>query len=76
MVNSGHKTSPAPSDSLTTIVKFIMQVYGPSWFTIKKAQKFTQGPAVLFQQMILIKTQSDDVQNIVKKVVQRNAFFA
>ena len=53
-----------------------MQVFEPSWFTIKKAQKLKQGPAVLFQQMVLIKTQSEDVQNIVKPVVQRNAYFA
>ena len=53
-----------------------MQVYGPSWFSIKKSNKFTNGPALLFQQMMLIKTQSKDVQETVKPVVQRNAFMA
>jgi hypothetical protein len=66
----------APSDGLRKIIRFIMQVYGPSWFAIKKAQKFTSGPALLFQQMALIKTQPEDVQELVKPVVQRNAYLA
>ena len=65
-----------PSDGLRKIVRFITQVYGPSWFAIKKAGTFTKGPALLFQQMVLIKTQPEDVQRLVKPVVQRNAYMA
>jgi len=66
----------APSDGLRKIVRFIQQVYGPSWFAIKKTPKFTNGPALLFQQMLHIKSQPEDVQEDVKPVVQRNAFVA
>lgn len=66
----------APSDGLRKIVRFIMQVYGPSWFAIKKASKFTNGPALLFQQITLIKTQPQDVQDLVRPTVQRNAYMA
>ena len=63
-----------PSDGLRKIVRFIQQLYGPSWFAIKKSPKFTNGPALLFQQMMYIKSQPEDVQEDVKPVVQRNAF--
>ena len=51
-------------------------MYGPCWFAIKKAKKFTSGPALLFHQMTLIKTQTEDVQEMAKPAVQRNAFMA
>ena len=44
----------APSDGLRKIVRYIMQVYGPIWFSIKKAKSLTYGPALLFKQMVLI----------------------
>ena len=47
-----------------------------SWFAIKKARKFTSGPALLYHQMTLIKTQTEDVQEMAKPAVQRNAFMA
>ena len=65
-----------PSDGLRKIVRFIQQVYGPSWFAIKKTPKYTGGPDLLFQQMMHIKSQPEDVQKVVKPVVQRNAFMA
>ena len=64
------------NEALRKIVRFILQVYGPCWFSIKKAKKFTLGPSLLFYQMNLIKTQSQDVQEMAKPVVQRNAFMA
>ena len=37
----------APSDGLRTIVRYIMRVHGPIWFSIEKAKSFTDGPALL-----------------------------
>jgi len=35
---------------------------GPFWFDIKKARKFSSGPALLFQQMVMIKqTQPEEI---------------
>ena len=65
-----------PTEQLRKIVRFILQVYGPCWFAIKKAKKITSGPALLFHQMTLIKTQTEDVQEMAKPAVQRNAFMA
>ena len=38
--------------------------------------QFTSGPALLYHQMTLIKTQTEDVQEMAKPAVQRNAFMA
>ena len=65
-----------PSSGLRSVVRFIMQVYSPSWFKIKSNSKFTSGPANLFLQMRLIKDQPMDVKETVMRVVQRNAYFA
>ena len=64
------------SEELRKIVRFILQVYGSCWFAIKKAKKFTSGPALLYHQMTHIKTQTEDVQEMAKPAVQRNAFMA
>ena len=66
----------SPSSGLRSVVRFIMQVYSPSWFKIKSNSKFTSGPANLFLQMRLIKDQPMDVKETVMRVVQRNAYFA
>ena len=58
------------------MVKYIVQVYGPTWFNIKKHPKFTNGPKLLFEKMNLINHQTTEVQDIVKKHVQHNAYFA
>ena len=66
-----------PTSSLIKITSFIVQVYVPMWFKIKENNKFWHGPANLFHQMKLItSTQSEDIQEISKKVVQNNAYFA
>lgn len=40
---------PEPSANFKKIVKFIMQVYAPSWFNIKTNNDFFKGPAIIFQ---------------------------
>ena len=66
-----------PCCGLNKVVKYIVQVYGPSWFAIKCKPKFTAGPSHLFNKLKLIRdTQSMEVQNIVKKHIQRNAYLS
>ena len=65
-----------PSEALKKIVKFIVQVYSPSWFKIKSESKFTSGPSNLFYQMKLVQNQPEEAQNVVKPVIQRNGYFA
>lgn len=65
-----------PSEGLKTVVHFIMQVYAPQWFLIKKTKKFTLGPNAIFKAIQLINTQPDSVKVVVKPVVQHNGWFA
>ena len=65
-----------PTTGLKLVTRYIVQVYAPSWFNIKTRSKFTSGPSHLFQQMKLLLTQSEDVQKVVKCVIQRNGLFA
>ena len=66
-----------PNSNLIKIVSFCVQVYVPMWFLIKQKHNFWHGPSNLFEQMKLIKsTQSEEVQEVAMKTVQRNAFFA
>ena len=71
-----YTVTPHPSPGLKQIVMYIVQVYVPGWFQIKSHSKFTSGPANLFYQMCLINSQSLATQSVVKRVVQRNAYFA
>jgi len=68
--------SENPSPSLLEIVKFVVQVYVVMWFEIVKKPAFTMGSRHLFLTMRLIKTQSEEVQIIAKRVLQHNAYFA
>ena len=66
-----------PGPGLIKIVCYVVQVYCPVWFLIKQKHHFKHGPSHLYEQMRLIRTtQSLEVQEVAKKAVQRNAFFA
>ena len=54
------------------VVKFSV----PMWFQIKKHSYMTDGPHNTFVCLQLLKHLNDTEINIVKEVVQRNAFFA
>ena len=67
MILYTRKDNPTPG--LKKFVKYVVQVYCPIWFLIKKNSKFTSGPSHLFTLMKLIKTQSKEVQTVVMPVV-------
>ena len=46
------------------------------WFAIKCHSKVTKRPGHLFQLIQKVKQQPEDVQEIVKPHIQRNAYFA
>ena len=65
-----------PSKGLKLVVKYIVQVYSVIWFKIKRESKFTSGPSHLYTLIKLVKTQSLEVQGVVKPAIQRNAYLA
>lgn len=64
-----------PSPELVQIIKFIQQVYAPSWFDIKSHDDFLQGPKLVFNVLQRTKALGDEVAlNIVKTKIQKFAF--
>ena len=61
---------------LNKIVHFIMTNYGPMWFAIKLRPLITDAPKHLFLQTKLLQLLPEDVLNIVKPYVTRNAYNA
>lgn len=65
-----------PSSSLIEIVRYIMTVYAPIWFKVKKNSSFTEGAKHFFEMMRLSQTLPKRCKTIINKVLHRNAFFA
>ena len=65
-----------PSNELCSLTQFIQQVYAPVWFRVKAKPQFWCGAVHQFYMMTLVRSQSESIQNVVRPVIQRNAYFA
>jgi len=65
-----------PSSKLIDLVQYIMNVYIPVWFSIKKNNSMTDGSRHFFKLMKYSQSMTQKVRVIVNRVLQRNAFFA
>ena len=68
-----------PSSVLTDLVQYIMNVYIPVWFSVKKHNNFTEGASHFFKLLNFSRNltkRAKRVRDVVNKVLQRNAFFA
>ena len=65
-----------PDQNLRNIVSYILKVYAPAWFLIRKENNFVMGPEHIFKKMEVVRQLGEEVQQIVKPVIQRNAWFA
>ena len=57
-------------------MSYIVKVYSPAWFQIRRENNFIKGPEHLFKKMIIVRQMGEDVQRVVKPVNNRNAWFA
>ena len=64
-----------PSNQLQRIVNMVVKFSVPRWFQIKRHSYMIDGPHNTFVCLQLLKHLNDTEINIVKEVVQRNAFF-
>ena len=69
-------STPVPSDKLICIVNYIMKVYVPMWFMIKRQTKCIYGAQHVFETIKIIQNLRNDIKTIVLPCVQRNAYFA
>lgn len=65
-----------PSDSLSTLVNYIMKVYAPFWFRVKLKPSCAEGARHLFEFIVSCRFLPGNIQKIIHPVIQRNAFFA
>ena len=66
----------SPSPNKRKLIEYIQKVYVPAWFIIKSHTNIQHGAKNVFSLMQLVKTQPKEIQDIAKKYVQINAFFA
>ena len=64
-----------PSVKLEKVVSFILNVYGPSWFHIKKHNSCQDGAKNFFFLLQLCQQLPNEDRNIVLPVLQNNAYF-
>ena len=69
-------STPSPDRNLKAITHFIVTNYGPNWFAIKTHPTITDAPKHIHHATQLTKCLPDDVVNIVKPFIMRNAYFA
>ena len=61
--------------TLSTIVHFILTNYYPMWFSIKCESRLIDGPVQFLKAVKLLAIATDDVQEIVRPVIQRVSFY-
>lgn len=65
-----------PTPELYVLVKYILNVYAPVWFNIKRNWKCINGPSNLYKLIKESRYLSDDHRKIVDESIQRNGYFA
>uniref|UniRef100_A0A8D9A187 Uncharacterized protein n=2 Tax=Cacopsylla melanoneura TaxID=428564 RepID=A0A8D9A187_9HEMI len=69
-------SSNDPSETLKTLATFIMKVYGPMWFAIKKMSSCFDGPKHLVDTIRKSRYLDDNLKKVVDPVIQRNGFYS
>lgn len=65
-----------PTENLKKLVKFIANVYAPTWFDIKKNKSCVEGAKHLFKFIKRTAYLKGEDKKIVEKSIQQNGFFA
>ncbi|XP_047138681.2 uncharacterized protein LOC124814754 [Hydra vulgaris] len=63
-----------PSAELVMITKYIVQVYSPIWFAIKRSGHYKDSAKILFKLIELTKLQDKKIQEVVFKNLAGNSF--
>ena len=71
-----YMATECPTAELEDLVKYIVRVYGITWFRIKMYHSCTDGVRHIFQMISLRSHPRPELRAIVRNVIQSNAFFA
>ncbi|ESN96663.1 hypothetical protein HELRODRAFT_163757 [Helobdella robusta] len=69
-------STPDPSESLQILVKYVVKVYAPIWFSIKQKTSFKDGAKHIFNLILISRYLPTNLRTIVDSVIERNAFYA
>ena len=69
-------STATPFSELTELVMFVMQVYAPLWFSIKRKNLLQDAPMHLYCMLAWSRYLNARLQAIVDRVIERNAFAA
>ena len=64
-----------PTETLKMIVNFILKLYSPMWFIIKKNSKVLNAAINLFETVKRAQMMDESIQQIIKPVIKNNAYF-
>ena len=73
---SEHNLDEENAQKLKLLVQFVVGVYAPMWFIIKRDYKMHQGPGHIIEQLKRLRSMDDAVVKIVTKYVKSSAWFA
>lgn len=65
-----------PNKKLRNLVSFIIKVYAPVWFSIRKAPYCYSGAHHVFLTVSLSRELDNEIKRVIDPVIQRNAYFA
>ena len=65
-----------PTEELSTLARYLVKVYAPGWFLIKKNEEVKDGARNLHQILVWNSEMPKEVVEIVRPTLQRNAYFA
>lgn len=63
-----------PSESLQFLVKYVVKVYAPIWFQIKKNTSFKKGSKHIFQMIVYSRFLPENLRSVVDSVIERTHF--
>lgn len=68
--------SPLPSSELLSIVRYIMFVYAPVWFALKRHPNCTEGARHYWKLVHLSRSMEKNCLQAINPTLARNAYFA
>ena len=69
-------STASPSDSLCRLVQFLVVHYIPVWFMVKQHSNCAEGAKNLYRSVQLLRELPEEIQKVVRPVLQRNAYWA
>ena len=71
---SHHTLDEATTDNLKQLVQFVVAVYAPMWFRIKRDKKWFHGPGHILKQLELVRQLEEGIKNKVMEHVKNTAW--